>query len=122
MMAVNVKGVWLSMKYEIPAMLKTGGGAIVNNSSVGGLLGMPNSALYSASKHAVCGLTKSAALEYAAKGVRINAVAPGGVQTDMLDRVTGGTASAYRAKMERLHPIGRIATPEEIVAAVLWLC
>jgi NAD(P)-dependent dehydrogenase (short-subunit alcohol dehydrogenase family) len=120
--AVNVKGVWLAMKYEIPAMLKTGGGAIVNNSSIGGLVGMPRNGIYSASKHAVCGLTRSASLDYAAKGVRVNAVAPGGVQTDMLDRVTGGAGSDYRAKMARLHPLGRIGTPEEIVAAVLWLC
>ncbi len=121
-MAVNVKGIWLALKYEIPAMLRTGGGAIVNNSYIGGLVGMPNNGIYSASKHAVAGLTKSAALDYAAKGVRVNAIAPGGVQTDMLDRVTGGTESEYRKKMVRLHPAGRIATPAEIAAAVLWLC
>jgi NAD(P)-dependent dehydrogenase (short-subunit alcohol dehydrogenase family) len=120
--AVNVKGVLLSMKHEIAAMLHGSGGAIVNNSSIGGLLGMLNNAVYSASKHAVCGLTRSAALEYAAKGVRVNAIAPGGVQTEMLDRVTAGAGSEYRAKMTRMHPLGRIAMPEEIAAAVLWLC
>jgi NAD(P)-dependent dehydrogenase (short-subunit alcohol dehydrogenase family) len=121
-MGVNVKGTWLSMKYEIPALLMSGGGAVVNNSSIGGLVGMAGMAFYSASKHAIVGLTKSAALEYARQGLRVNAVAPGGVQTDMLDRVTGGPNSAYRAKMAAIHPIGRIADPEEIAAAVLWLC
>ena len=121
-MGVNVKGMWLSLKYEIPALLKSGGGAIVNNSSIGGLVGMAGMAFYSASKHAIVGLTKSAALEYAREGIRVNAVAPGGVQTDMLDRVTGGAGSEYRAKMVAIHPIGRIASPDEIAAAVLWLC
>lgn len=120
-MSVNVKGCWLSMKYEIPAMLKSGGGAIVNNASIGGLVGMPLNAIYSASKHAVCGLTRSAAMELATKGIRVNAIAPGGVQTDMLDRVTGGPQSDYRMKMIRMHPMGRIGTPEEIAASVLWL-
>jgi NAD(P)-dependent dehydrogenase (short-subunit alcohol dehydrogenase family) len=119
---INVKGMWLSMKYELPAILKAGGGAIVNNASVGGLLGMHSMAIYSASKHAVCGLTKSAALEFAKKGIRVNAVAPGGVQTDMLDRVTGGPDTEARAKMAKFHPMGRIADPAEIATAVLWLC
>jgi NAD(P)-dependent dehydrogenase (short-subunit alcohol dehydrogenase family) len=118
----NVKGAWLAMKYEIPRMLASGGGAIVNNSSVGGLLGMHSMGIYSASKHAICGLTKSAALEYAKKGIRVNAIAPGGVQTDMLDRVTGGPATEAREKMAKFHPMGRIADPAEIATAVLWLC
>jgi NAD(P)-dependent dehydrogenase (short-subunit alcohol dehydrogenase family) len=121
-MSVNVKGQWLSMKYEIPALLKFGGGAIVNNSSVMGLVGSAGMAIYSASKHAVIGLTKSAALEFAKQKIRVNAVAPGGVQTDMLDRVTGGPKSEYRAKMTKLHPVGRIAAADEVAAAVLWLC
>lgn len=121
-MDINVKGLWLSMKYEIPALLESGGGAIVNNSSVMGLVGSAGMAIYSASKHAVIGLTKSAALEFAKQRIRVNAVAPGGVQTDMLDRVTGGPHTEYRAKMAAFHPIGRIAAPEEITGAVLWLC
>jgi NAD(P)-dependent dehydrogenase (short-subunit alcohol dehydrogenase family) len=119
---VNFKGVWLCMKHEIEAMLKTGSGAIVNNSSVGGLVGMAYNAIYSATKHAVCGLTKSAALEFAPKGIRVNAIAPGGVQTELLDRVTSGPESEYRAKMIRMHPVRRLATTDEIAAAVLWLC
>jgi NAD(P)-dependent dehydrogenase (short-subunit alcohol dehydrogenase family) len=86
-MNVNVKGVWLSMKYEIPEMIRSGGGAIVNNSSAAGVMGFPQISIYVASKHAVLGLTKSAALEYAKSGIRINAVAPGGVETDMVKRV-----------------------------------
>ena len=82
---------------------------------------MPLSAIYSASKHAVIGLTKSVALECATQGIRVNAVAPGGVQTDMIDRVTGGPGTEGMKKMERMHPMGRIAAPEEIAAAVLWL-
>jgi NAD(P)-dependent dehydrogenase (short-subunit alcohol dehydrogenase family) len=121
-MGVNLKGHWLSMKYEIPAILKSGGGAIVNNSSVGGLVGVAHMSIYSASKHAIIGLTKSAALDYAKQGIRVNAVAPGGVQSDMLDRVTGGPNSESRAKMAAFHPMGRIGQPEEIAAAVLWLC
>ncbi|MBD0313694.1 MAG: SDR family NAD(P)-dependent oxidoreductase, partial [Microcoleus sp. T3-bin5] len=83
---INIKGVWLSMKYQIPQMLKNGGGAIVNTSSVGGLIGVPGVPIYVASKHAVLGLTKSAALEYAKQGIRINAVSPGGIETELFDR------------------------------------
>jgi NAD(P)-dependent dehydrogenase (short-subunit alcohol dehydrogenase family) len=118
---VNVKGVWLSLKYEVLAMLKTGG-AIVNCASVGGLCGMPGAAIYSASKHAVIGLTKSFALAYARQGIRVNAVAPAGIQTDMLDRVTSGPETEHRRKMVQLHPMGRIGSPEEVAAAVQWLC
>src|ERR671919_735746 len=109
-MNVNVKGVWLSMKHEIPQMIRTGGGAIVNTSSMAGIMGFPQTPIYVASKHAVLGLTKSAALEYAKSGIRINAVAPGGVETDM-SRRTGVVE----------HPIGRIADPKEIANAVVWL-
>jgi len=120
-MGINVKGVWLSMKYEIPAMLKTGGGAIVNNSSVGGLVGFAGVSIYSASKHAVMGLTKSAALEYSKHGVRVNAVNPAVIRTPMAE----GLARGRRIQTDdfaKMHPIGRIGEPEEVAEAVLWLC
>src|ERR1700678_876216 len=91
-MGINVKGVWLSMKYEIPAMLKTGGGSIVNTSSGLGVIGMPGIEIYAASKHAVIGLTKSAALEFGKQGIRVNAVLPAAIETDMLDRFVGDKA------------------------------
>ena len=119
-MNINVKGVWLSMKYEIPVMLKSGGGAIVNNSSVAGIIGFPQMAIYIASKHAVLGLTKSAALEYAKSGIRINAIAPGGVETEMANRVNENTPQ-FLETLTSMHPIGRIADPEEIANAVVWL-
>ena len=119
-MNINVKGVWLSMKYEIPVMLKSGGGAIVNNSSVAGIMGFPQMAIYIASKHAVLGLTKSAALEYAKSGIRINAIAPGGVETEMANRVNENTPQ-WLETLTSMHPIGRIADPEEIANAVVWL-
>ncbi len=119
-MDINVRGVWLAMKYEIAAMLKNGGGSIINTSSVGGTRGFPNLSIYVASKHAVIGLTRTAALEYAKQGIRVNAVSPAGVDTEMLDRVLGDSAEA-RAGMVGMHPIGRIGTPDEIASAVLWL-
>jgi len=118
-MDVNVKGVWACLRHEIAAMVRTGGGAIVNNASVAGLIGMNRAPLYTASKHAVIGLTKSVALEFAKKGVRVNAVAPGAVDTAMMGRVLEKTP---REKMERVHPMNRLGTPEEIAAAVVWLC
>lgn len=121
-MNANVLGVVLSLKHEIPAMLKNGGGTIVNNSSVGGLVGFPGASIYVASKHAVLGLTKSAALEYARQGIRVNAVSPGGIQTPMFDRFTGGAGSEMQRQLENMHPIGRTGRPEEIAEAVLWLC
>jgi len=120
-MGINVKGVWMSMKYEIREMLKTGGGAIVNNSSVGGLVGFASVGIYSASKHAVMGLTKSAALEYSAHGVRVNAVNPAVIRTPMAE----GLAKMRKGKPDdfaAMHPIGRIGEPEEVAEAVLWLC
>ncbi len=117
---INIKGVWLSMKYQIPQMLKNGGGAIVNTSSVGGLIGVPGVPIYVASKHAVLGLTKSAALEYAKQGIRINAVSPGGIETEMFDRFASDPQ--FREQMEAAHPVGRVGKPEEIASAVLWLC
>src|SRR5215208_7979730 len=119
-MNVNVKGVWLCMKYEIPEMIRNGGGAIVNMSSVAGVMGFPQVPIYIASKHAVLGLTKSAALEYAKSGIRINAVAPGGVETDMLERV-GEDNKQFVETLKSMHPIGRIGDPEEIANAVVWL-
>lgn len=116
----NMKSVWLSMKYEIAQMLKNGGGAIVNNASVVGLIAMPNVATYTASKHGVVGLTQAAALESAKSGIRVNAVAPAVIQTPMLDRFVGGSQEAIAAFGDR-HPIGRVGKPEEIAAAVLWL-
>jgi NAD(P)-dependent dehydrogenase (short-subunit alcohol dehydrogenase family) len=120
-MDVNVKGVWLSMKYEIPRMLKQGGGAIVNCSSVAGVIGFPNVAIYIASKHAVIGLTKTAALEYSAQGIRINAVNPAVIDTEMVDRLADGL-SMKKDDLVPLHPIGRLGRVEEIAEAVLWLC
>ena len=117
-MDINVKGVWLSLKHEIPAMLKTGGGAIVNNSSIGGLVGFPMAPVYVASKHAVIGLTKAVALEYAKRNVRVNVVAPGTIETRMFLEVT----PEIRQILVSGHPIGRAGQPEEIAGAVLWLC
>jgi NAD(P)-dependent dehydrogenase (short-subunit alcohol dehydrogenase family) len=119
-MNTNVRGIWLSMKYEIPKMIKNGGGAIVNTSSGAGLVGFPQMSVYIASKHAVLGLTKSAALEYAKSGIRINAIAPGGVETDMLMQ-TVGDDHRFLETFRSMHPIGRIGRPEEIANAVVWL-
>lgn len=119
--APNVLGVLLSLKHQIPAMLKTGGGAIVNNSSVAGQIGMAGAAIYVASKHAVNGLTKVAALEYAKQGVRVNSVSPGAIATDMFDRFTGGNQDAVNY-LASLHPVGRVGTVDEIAAAVVFLC
>jgi NAD(P)-dependent dehydrogenase (short-subunit alcohol dehydrogenase family) len=118
----NAKGVWLAMKYELQQMLKAGRGAIVNNASVAGRIGSGSGiASYTASKHAVIGLTKCAALENARLGIRVNAVTPAVIETDM------GTsfAGALKITLEdfgRMHPIGRVGQPEEVAAAVLWLC
>jgi NAD(P)-dependent dehydrogenase (short-subunit alcohol dehydrogenase family) len=119
-MAVNVKGVWLSMIHEIPQMLKNGGGAIVNNSSVYGVIGNPQLPIYAASQHAVLGLTKSAALEYAKAGIRINAVAPGAIETETMKQSIGNNTQ-LREALVALHPIGRAGKPEEIANAVVWL-
>ena len=119
-MDINVKGVWLSLKHEIPAMLKTGGGAIVNNSSIAGLVGAATVPIYVASKHAVNGLTKSVALEYATQNVRVNAVAPGAIETRMFRDFAA--VPEVRQMMEGAHPMGRIGQPEEIANTVVWLC
>ncbi|MGB7892324.1 MAG: SDR family oxidoreductase [Microcoleus sp.] len=143
-MNVNVKGVWLSMKYEIAQMLKQGSGSIVNMASAVGVVALPNILLYTASKHAVIGLTKAAALQYAKAGIRINAVAPGSIQTDMFEAAALQYAKAgirinvvapgaiqtdmfeavtdeAKAYLTGLHPIGRIGTPLEVANAVLYL-
>ena len=116
-MNVNVKGVWLCMKFEIPEMIRKGAGAIVNMSSGAGVIGIPQTPIYDASKHAVLGLTKSAALGYAKSGIRINAVAPGLVKTDMIASIN----KQFMDTLKSMHPIGRIADPEEIANAVVWL-
>jgi NAD(P)-dependent dehydrogenase (short-subunit alcohol dehydrogenase family) len=117
---INLKGVFLSMKYELPPIVETKG-AIVNMASVAGLMGGRMGAAYYASKHGVVGMTKSAAIEYADKGVRINAVAPAVIQTEMAERAYFHDA-ALTARLTTLHPLGRFGTPEEVANAVVWLC
>ena len=109
------------MKYQIPQMLKTGGGAIVNNSSVAGLVGFPGLGIYSASKHAVMGLTKCTALEYSAQGIRVNSVNPGVIDTSMVDRLAD-SLEMTKDDLSALHPIGRTGQVDEVANAVLWLC
>ena len=121
LMSINLKGVWLCMKAEIRQMLAQGGGVIVNTASVAGLDGFPGHVAYSASKHGVLGLTKTAAREYARAGIRINAVCPGFIQTPMLDRSVEGNAK-LAAQIAHAAPLGRVGTPEEVAAAVIWLC
>jgi len=120
-MNVNLKGVWLCLKYEIKQMIKQGlGGAIVNMASISGLVGAAGAAAYSASKHGVIGLTKSAALETARSRIRINAVCPGAVETSMADRLFG--APQVHKYVLSCHPIGRFARPSEVAEAVVWMC
>ncbi len=118
---VNLKGIWLCMKYEIPRMLKSGNTAIVNCASVAGLVGFPGLPAYVASKHAVIGLTKTAALENAKLGIRINAVCPGVIKTDMIDRLTGKDKEVEKQYVS-MEPVGRMGSPEEVAEAVIWLC
>lgn len=119
---INLKGLWLCLKYEIQQMLKQGrGGAIVNMSSVAGLIGAAGLGVYIASKHGVLGLTKTAALEYAPQGIRVNAVCPAVIETAMADRAFGADPSVSKA-MLNLHPLGRFGKPVEIAEAVLWMC
>jgi NAD(P)-dependent dehydrogenase (short-subunit alcohol dehydrogenase family) len=118
--AVNLRGVWTCMKYELLQMRAQGSGAIVNTSSLGGLVGLPNRATYHAAKHGVIGLTKSAAMEYAARGIRINAVCPGVIDTPMSAGLTESHGDIMKEIM-RDQPIGRLGHAEEIAAAVLWL-
>lgn len=118
---INLKGVWLCMKYEIEQMLKQKQGVIVNNSSIAGLVGFQGTPAYVASKHGILGLTKTAALEYSRQGIRINAVCPGVIRTDMVGRVIGGDP-AIEQQFTALKPIGRLGHPNEIAEAVIWLC
>jgi NAD(P)-dependent dehydrogenase (short-subunit alcohol dehydrogenase family) len=118
---IDLRGVFLCMKYEIPLMLKQGGGAIVNTSSGAGVIGIKGSPAYTAAKHGVIGLTRAAALDYAAQNIRVNVVCPGYIDTPMMDRFTGGTTEG-RAKVISEEPIGRMGKPEEIANAVVWLC
>ena len=120
-MGVNLKGIWLCMKYEIPVMLKQGGGAIVNTSSSGGLVGLTGDPAYSASKHGVIGLTKSAALQYAKEGIRINAVCPGPTLSPPMQRLIERQPE-MEAEMISHEPMGRWGDPAEIAATALWLC
>ncbi|HOM72733.1 MAG TPA: SDR family oxidoreductase, partial [Armatimonadota bacterium] len=118
---INLKGLWLCMKYEIPQMLKQGGGAIVNMSSVAGLVGFEGMPAYCASKGGVIQLTKTAALEYARNGIRVNAVCPGGIETEMIERVAT-TSPEMKQNLINMHPVGRLGRPEEVADVVLWLC
>lgn len=117
--AINLTGVFLCMKYQIPQMLKTGGGAIVNMASILGAVGFANAPAYAAAKHGVLGLTQTAALEYGAQGVRINAVGPGFIHTPMISGLEADPAT--QQGLVAMHPIGRLGAPEEVAALVLWL-
>ncbi|GAB3463555.1 SDR family oxidoreductase [Massilia terrae] len=121
MMAVNVKGVWLCMKHELRQMAKQGGGAIVNMASTSGLVGVPASPIYAATKHAVVGLTRSAATAHAAQGIRVNSLCPGVVRTPLLARAFERDPE-LEEKLNAAHPMGRIAEAAEVANAVMWLC
>ncbi|WP_227269561.1 SDR family NAD(P)-dependent oxidoreductase [Roseobacter weihaiensis] len=125
--ATNVRGTFLVMKHAIPHLLKQGGGAIVNLSSGGGLVGVPGASVYCASKHAIMGLTKVAAIDYAKQGIRVNAVNPGGIDTPMLRKFfesipDEGERKTARAGFDKSHPIGRTGTADEVAEAVVFLC
>jgi NAD(P)-dependent dehydrogenase (short-subunit alcohol dehydrogenase family) len=119
--AINLRGVFVCMKYEIPLMLQRRGGVIANTSSGAGIRGFGGGAAYTAAKHGVIGLTKDAAVDYAQANIRVNAVCPGIIDTEMMQRHTGGTSEG-RDRVIASEPVGRMGTPEEIAAAVLWLC
>jgi len=122
-LTINLKGVWLCMKYEIAQMLQQGGGAIVNTASAAGLIANPGGSAYVASKHGVNGLTKTAALEYAKQGIRVNAVCPGMVRTPMAKRIFKARPQFVGAEaLATMQPVGRMGQPEEIAEAVVWLC
>lgn len=119
--ATNLRGIWASMKHELAQMRRQGSGAIVNCSSLGGLVGLPGRAAYHASKHGVIGLTRSAAVEYARRGIRINAICPGTIETPMVTQMIN-SGDLDRAAAEANQPIHRLGAAEEMAAAVLWLC
>lgn len=121
-LAVNLKGIWRCMKHEIPAMLENGEGAIVNMSSIFGPIGVPEVSAYAAAKMGVVGLTKTAAVEYADRGIRVNAVAPGTIVTEMNKRFFGGGRKTIEDAMADAHPVGRVGDPAEVANAVVWLC
>lgn len=118
---VNLKGVWLCMKHEIPEILKQGKGVIINCASIAGLVGYTGLPAYVASKHGIIGLTKTSALEYAKQGIRVNAVCPGAIKTPMIDRITGNKKEVEE-QFAGLEPLGRLGQPEEVANAVLWMC
>lgn len=121
MLAVNLKGTWLCMKHELRQMLQQGYGAIVNNASISGLVGIATWPAQCASKHGVVGLTRAVALEHAKGGIRINVVCPGAIETDMLKGLTGGNPEFEQA-VAAAEPMGRVGRPEEVAEAVVWLC
>ena len=120
--AINLKGVWLCMKHQIPQMLKQGGGAIVNTASVAGLAGFAGLSAYTASKHGVVGLTRAAALEFARKNIRVNCVCPGVIHTPMVERLMDSSPDYGKTELEAGEPVGRMGKPEEIAEGAVWLC